>query len=36
MAARTDKGILLEEELLVYLRQNKVLIPAIDVVEHTC
>ncbi|PHM66587.1 transposase [Xenorhabdus sp. KJ12.1] len=36
MATRTDKGILLAEELLVYLRQNNVLIPAIDVVERTC
>lgn len=36
MATRTDKGILLAEELLVWLRQNKVIIPAIDVVERTC
>ncbi|EEW2580811.1 Tn3 family transposase [Escherichia coli] len=36
MATRTDKGILLAEELLVYLRQNNVIIPAIDVVERTC
>lgn len=33
---RTDKGILLPENLLAGLRQNNVLIPAIDVVEHTC
>ena len=36
MATRTDKGILLAEELLIYLRQNNVIIPAIDVVERTC
>ena len=36
MATRTDKGILLAEELLIYLRQNNVMIPAIDVVERTC
>ncbi|MCW9529327.1 Tn3 family transposase [Klebsiella grimontii] len=36
MATRTDKGILLAEELLVWLRQNNVIIPAIDVVERTC
>jgi hypothetical protein len=36
MATRTDKGILLAEELLIYLRQNDVIIPAIDVVERTC
>ncbi len=36
MATRTDKGILLAEELLVYLRKNNVIIPAIDVVERTC
>ncbi|ENF41595.1 hypothetical protein ECP03048163_5336 [Escherichia coli P0304816.3] len=31
-----DKGILLAEEMLAYLRQNKVMFPAIDVVERTC
>ncbi|MDM2796147.1 MULTISPECIES: DUF4158 domain-containing protein, partial [unclassified Citrobacter] len=36
MATRTDKGILLAEELLVWLRKNNVIIPAIDVVERTC
>lgn len=36
MATRTDKGILLAEEMLAYLRQNKVMFPAIDVVERTC
>lgn len=36
MATRTDKGILLAEELLVWLRQNNVINPAIDVVECTC
>ncbi len=35
MATRTDKGILLAEEFLVYLRQNNVIIPAIDVMERT-
>ncbi|KAJ96007.1 hypothetical protein DF41_22270 [Raoultella planticola] len=35
MATRTDKGILLAEELLVWFRQNNVIIPAIDVVERT-
>lgn len=36
MATRTDKGILLAEELLGYLQRNSVIIPAIDVVERTC
>ncbi len=36
MATRTNKGILLAEELLVWLRKNNVIIPAIDVVERTC
>lgn len=36
MATRTDKGILLAEEMLAYLRQNKVMFPTIDVVERTC
>ncbi|EJE7372439.1 Tn3-like element TnEc1 family transposase, partial [Shigella dysenteriae] len=36
MATRTDKGIRLAEEMLAYLRQNKVMFPAIDVVERTC
>lgn len=36
MATRTDKGIILAEELLVWLRQNNVIITAIDVVERTC
>lgn len=36
MATRTDKGILLAEEMLAYLRQNKVMFPVIDVVERTC
>ncbi len=36
MATRTDKGILLAEELLVWLRQNNVIIPSIDVVERSC
>jgi len=35
MSTRTDKGILLAEELLIYLRQNNVIIPVIDVVERT-
>jgi hypothetical protein len=35
MATRTDKGILLAEEMLVWLRQNNVIIPG-DVVERTC
>lgn len=33
---RTDKGILLTEELLVYLWKNNAIILAIDVVERTC
>lgn len=36
MATHTDKGILLAEELLVWLRKNNVIIPAIDVGERTC
>ncbi len=36
MATRTDKGILLAEEMLAYLRQNKVMFPTINVVERTC
>lgn len=36
MPTRADKGILLAEELQVYLRQNNVMIPAIDVVERAC
>lgn len=36
MATRTDKSILLAEELLVWLRKNNVIIPSIDVVERTC
>jgi len=36
MTTRTNKGIFLPEELPVYLRQNNMTIPAIDVVERTC
>lgn len=36
IATRTNKGVLLAEELLVCLRQNNVIVPAIDVVERTC
>lgn len=36
MVTRTDKGILLIEELLAHLRQNNIMIPVIDIVERTC
>ncbi|WP_414137222.1 DUF4158 domain-containing protein, partial [Escherichia albertii] len=33
---RTDRGILIAEELLKYLHQQRIIIPGIDVVERTC
>lgn len=36
MAMRTDKGILVSEELRIWLLMNNVIISVIDVVEHTC
>lgn len=35
MATRISKGILLAEEMLVWFRQDNVIIPAADAVEHT-
>ena len=36
LAKRTDKGILLAQELLKYMQRNCVIIPTIDVLERTC
>ncbi|AXI24628.1 Tn3 transposase DDE domain protein [Cardinium endosymbiont of Sogatella furcifera] len=36
LATRTDKGILLAQELLKYIQRNCVIIPTIDVLERTC
>lgn len=36
LATRTDKGILLAQELLKYMQRNCVIIPTINVLERTC
>ncbi|EKZ6372260.1 Tn3 family transposase [Klebsiella aerogenes] len=36
LSTRTDRGILIAEELLKYLHQQRIIIPGIDVVERTC
>ncbi|TSJ80986.1 DUF4158 domain-containing protein [Cardinium endosymbiont of Dermatophagoides farinae] len=36
LTKRTDKGILLAQELLKYMQRNCVIIPTIDVLERTC
>jgi len=35
-STRTDRGILIAEELLKYLHQRRIIVPGIDVVERTC
>lgn len=35
-STRTDRGILIAEELLKYLHQRRIIIPSIDIVERTC
>ncbi|EGI16361.1 transposase for transposon [Escherichia coli M605] len=36
LSTRTDRGILIAEELLKYLHQQRIIIPGIDVLERTC
>lgn len=36
LSTRTDRGILIAEELLKYLHQQQIIIPGIDVLERTC
>lgn len=36
LSTRTDRGILIAEELLKRLHQQRIIIPGIDVVERTC
>lgn len=36
LSTRTDRGILIAEELLKHLHQQRIIIPSIDVVERTC
>ncbi len=35
-ATRTDRGMLIAEELLMHLHQRRIIVPGIDVVERTC
>ncbi|HAT3704387.1 TPA: Tn3 family transposase, partial [Klebsiella oxytoca] len=36
LSTRTDRGILIAEELLKHLHQQRIIVPGIDVVERTC
>lgn len=36
LSTRTDRGILIAEELLKYLHQQRIIIPGIEVLERTC
>ncbi len=36
LSTRTDRGILIAEELLKYLHQQRIIIPGIEILERTC